>query len=288
MNEMFEEEFHAFIDYKSNRRYGLVQHSIDTLLVALYTSINPRLRTISNKLTLSEEAREIIHSYFLLSFLLHDIGKIMLLYQKRPRGWNQGYFLHEIISGLIMHKFIEKMLIDDIDNVDYTIIKYLTVEAVTRHHYAITGRLTARNLSLLFSNNKLRGYLVVRRDDLMKYMLNIKVCLADLRLSIQKLLDLISNILHEILPNLEEKIFINRSTIDNFIKSERKLQVDIENRSYNDIWIYLSTIVGFLSLADYTAGSLERSDLKGYVSRIFSIYEIEILRHIIPVKCGSK
>ncbi len=279
--------FHAYIA-KDGRKYSLIGHSIDTLLVALKTNINKRLYTVTCRIIEGDNHRKVIHSYLLLPFLLHDIGKIMTMYQERPAKWNYGYAFHEIVGGILMYRISEEILEDDVAGIDYQMLRYLLVESVKRHHYSMNRGLNelieAMNRGLIKYVNGV--YNVVKRSDLEKYILGIKTCLERYsEIVSHQLNNILDNIIEKALPNMRDTLFslYTARTLEQKIK---KIEDYLRSKNVNEAFIYNAVLTGLISLADYTAASIERSDkLGGYASKFYSRSEIEEITAIIPVEC---
>lgn len=280
--------YHAYIS--KDVEYPLSDHLIHTYIVVEKTMLKKRLEVLAVRIASNRDASIInkLLPILQLPVILHDIGKILPVYQIRPRGWRHGYKYHEVVGAIIVNKLFDTIedrleeVSDSVEELPYGYLKTLIAAPILLHHYALR-EVQQREVEIFFKREiPGREYSIVSSKDATTLLREV---IEHSRYS-EYLNHELANLLKEIIRpcNSISNIVINTSSInDIFSKIFRVYGVHGRKTSYS-IEMYVSALTGIVSIADYIAGSLVRSKecrLTGYPVKILASKELDIVEKII-------
>ena len=221
-----------------------------------------------------------------LPVILHDIGKILPVYQIRPSNWGYGYKYHEVVGAIVVDKLLDAIedklesISDEVEELPYGYLKTLVVAPILLHHYAFREVQEKQVILFFRSRVHLRDYRVINGSDiksLLEEVLEKSISLqTDYRLH---------SLLKELIASTNQvgDIVIDRNSISRLFENIFGLYRARGVKTNYSIEIYVSVITGVVSIADYIAGSLARSGckVKGYPLKILSSREIGVLKNTI-------
>ncbi len=280
-------KFHAYIDEDSKRSYSLVKHLLNTYIVVRETSLNNRFGVVAKKIASDKSDEEYLMKLFYTIPLLHDIGKLMELYQTRPHGYNCGYMYHEVVSGIIASRLLYNTnVLSQVKNLRINEVKWcLLTYPIVLHHYAmdrLKKMFKVGKCSIITMFNRWRKFFRVGIEDilcvLMEFLNNEYVFKDEFLTKIIK--SMINNVRADTEKSSSRELRIDNNLLSLFIR-----ELDNNMRICNRLSSFVTVLTGLTAIADYATGSLERGRgvLRGYVKYIFKDSEIDYLKKIIIV-----
>lgn len=241
-------------DEKKQVSEELQNHLQDVVNDISKNKIFPKLyKKISKLLNIDEK---IVHDIILLTGLLHDIGKALEKYQKKP---SEGFSGHFVYSSLIIYTVLldvlaenNKNIIQNNDTAKY--IKYLLIDPILLHHYAGYNDLIESFNKTIKSDKKEGGEIYIEFN---KPCLKI---LINLFSDFQKYL--CSNFGKEILDKLTILFedYSDRAKIKIYLTTfEQLLPMSSEINREGKLKSSLMAITGILNEADGTIARKNRS-----------------------------
>ena len=272
------DRLHAYID-ESGREYSLVKHLLNTYIVVKETSLHKRYSVVAKKVSGETLEKKEFEKLFYTIPLLHDIGKSMIVYQERPRGYDKKYYLHEIISGIIVDEILfykYSRFPITVKSIGMNTVKWcLFIYSLVLHHYAMN-----RLRGILKIGSRFREIYRGWREWFKVRVMDIECILESLANILRnygeyELVDLLGVFLENTRKYSREYLDITLHRVEVFINKFMEKTVDCMK-----VGAYVSTLTGLTSIADYVAGALERggSLSRGYVKYILRESEIENLK----------
>lgn len=257
----------------------LHEHLFSTLIAVTKTSLINRLVVIGNRLrqilqeNKSRPEPEFIdiETILLLQPLLHDIGKVLSIYQIK-----KNYYLHEFISGVIIYNLVKESNLWETFSLNKILLKIL-IHPVINHHYSMRDlyeKLGEKQSIEILRNSKIEFNKVSDVFD----------CLIEkLKLNepyFSKIYSLV-NKLNESAKNIGD-IAIDRYTIKKYYSELIILNIE-EKLIRRTVDIYISALTGIVNTADYLAASIERTGVvkATFIRSVLSNDEIEQIHKLI-------